>query len=360
MNRSGGTGLCDAGRQVVGVGVGVGIALICTIVSVSPAAAQITAQCAQEAAAINGLSSQDQQRIEQYCNVVGQSIEITQPRLGVSLSGGNPLPGTASTLGMRLGSLPRVSVDIRATAAVPEIPDLRSEQSLDETLRFPLGSINADAGVGVFSGFSPAPTVGGMGSIDVIGSIGVIPISLAEDDGFSDGTPLTWALGARVGILRESFTLPGISVTGMFRDLGQVEYGDPDFEDEDAFFNADLSALSVRGAVSKDFLFMSATAGIGWDRYSSTVGFGAEVEDACTLLSSCSVAIRNAEIETDRVSYFGNVSLNFLIVNLVGELGWQAGGDLDDPDAPLPPGVDMQELSQDGALFGSLALRLSI
>lgn len=341
---------------------GVGLALAPALGLGAPAAAQITAQCESQAAAIPLISSQDRQRIEQYCNVVGQSIEITQPRLGIALSGGNPLPGTASTLGMRLGSLPRISVDIRATAAGPEIPDLRSEETLDETLRFPLGSINADAGVGVFGGFSPAPTVGGMGSIDVIGSIGVIPIGLASDDGFGDDTPLTWALGARVGILRESFTLPGISVTGMFRDLGQVEYGDPTFEEEEAFFQADLSALSVRGAISKDFLFMSATAGVGWDRYNSSVGFGAQVEEACSIpgVTTCSVSIRDADIESDRVSYFGNVSLNFLIVNLVGELGWQSGGDLDNPNAPLPPGVDMQELANDGVLFGSLALRLSI
>jgi hypothetical protein len=38
---------------------------------------------------------------------------------------------------------------------------------------------------------------------------------------------VAWALGARVGILRESFTAPGVSVSAMYRSIGSFSYGDP-------------------------------------------------------------------------------------------------------------------------------------
>lgn len=330
------------------------------LVAAPAAAQQMTAQCRQQAQQFGfPATNADRQRIEQYCNIVAQTVELTQPRLGAGLSGGNPVPGTASTIGRRLGAMPRFSLNARVTAAVAEIPDISTEASTDENLKFPLGGINADAALGVFNGFSPAPTVGGLGSLDLIGSVGIIPVSLVEDEGFSDENPVTWAAGARLGLLRESFTLPGVSVTGMYRKLGEFTFGDEQLQEDEAFFRSDLEALSVRGAISKDFFFLGLTAGAGWDRYTSNVSFGATTEGALAG-TSYSVRVQEAELETDRTMFFGNVSLNFLIVNLVGEVGWQEGGELLDPTAPVPPGSTIREMAKDGALFGSVALRLSI
>src|SRR5690606_2935207 len=86
-----------------------------------------------------------------------------------------------------------------------------------------IGSLALDGAAGVFRGFSPLPTVGGVGSLDVLAGIGLVfPPTGA---GFRGGSKGTWALGARLGILRESFTFPGVSVTGMYRRFGRVQIG---------------------------------------------------------------------------------------------------------------------------------------
>src|SRR5688572_24630681 len=48
-----------------------------------------------------------------FCQDVADASAILQPRLGIAVSGGNPVPGTASTMGMRIGTLPRVGIGIR-------------------------------------------------------------------------------------------------------------------------------------------------------------------------------------------------------------------------------------------------------
>ena len=45
--------------------------------------------------------------------------------------------------------------------------------------------------------------------------------------GFAEDTPdFSYGVGARLGLLRESFTMPGISVSLMYHRLGTVSYGD--------------------------------------------------------------------------------------------------------------------------------------
>ncbi|MBI4408716.1 MAG: hypothetical protein HY561_03350 [Gemmatimonadetes bacterium] len=288
-----------------------------------------------------------------FCLLVAQAIEIAQPRLGMALTGGNPVPGTASTLGMRLGTLPRISLAGRGTAMRTSIPDIRTRGS-EDAIDFFIPSLDLDAAVGLFSGFSPAPTVGGLGSIDVLASVGVIPVPSGE--GFAEESPFSWALGARVGILRESFLLPGISVSGMYRRLGDVAYGDPELRGsaqggDDAFFTAEnISTLSVRAAIGKRLLFLGATAGVGYDRYSGDVAFGVR-----TLIGSDRFPDRGSiELENDRISAFANLSWTLLILHVVGEVGFQSGAD---QVGTLPPTeVDPEE----GSLFASLAVRLSI
>ncbi|HSJ10798.1 MAG TPA: hypothetical protein VK928_12820, partial [Longimicrobiales bacterium] len=161
--------------------------------------------------------------VRAFCENVADAATMLQPRVGIALSGGNPVPGTASTLGMRLGSMPRISLTARVTAADVDLPAVeRMTDSAD--VSFPVGSIAADVSVGLFSGVSLLPTVGGFGSIDLLGSVGIIPLPRGE--GFDNSAPLTWAAGARVGILRESFTAPGVSVSMMYRRLGDVTFGD--------------------------------------------------------------------------------------------------------------------------------------
>jgi len=282
-----------------------------------------------------------------FCRNVADAAAVMQPRIGIALSGGNPVPGTASTLGMRLGSMPRISISARVTAAEVEIPG--AERMTDSSnVSFPVGSIDADVSVGLFSGISLLPTVGGFGSIDLLGSIGIIPLPAGE--GFDDSAPMTWAAGARIGILRESFTAPGISVSGMYRSLGDVAFGDGALSDRDAFLSAtDFNAVSLRATVGKRVFGFGLTGGIGWDRYSADVA--ATVRDPSVLDPTNVLSIAEDDMAQDRVSAFGNVSFTLLILNLSAELGWQQGGD-------VPAGAS--DLIGSRGLFGGLALRLAL
>ncbi|MFW6080210.1 MAG: hypothetical protein ACODAE_11355, partial [Gemmatimonadota bacterium] len=198
-------------------------------------------------------------------------------------------------------------------------------------------------------GFSPAATVGGVGSLDLLGEIGVV--SLPSDDGFRDD-PFTWSLGARLGLLRESFTLPGISVTAMYRRIGDVGMGDPSLAGTDGFFALDgVSAWTVRGAVGKRLFTFGLTAGIGYDHYSSDVRFG--VADPATGASFLTPEVE--DFDNDRYMLFGNISWTLLILHAVAELGWQSGAD--DVSRILPSGADDAD---GGSLFGGIAIRLSI
>jgi hypothetical protein len=286
--------------------------------------------------------------VAEYCYRVAEAIQIVQPRVGIALSGGNPVIGTASTLGMRLGAMPRISIGLRASAAAVEVAGIES-LSDQEKMTFAVPAVSADVAVGLFSGFGLGPTVGGLGSIDLLGSVGTIPLPSGE--GF-DGSPFSWAAGARLGILRESFTAPGISVSGTYRKVGEIEYGDAELANEDAYFLMDdLSAWSLRGTISKRLLALGLTAGAGYDRYDSAVLL--RVDDPNPLNQDFELS--TDELESSRTTFFGNVSLTMMILHLAGEFGWQSGGDPDFADQPQA----QTEYLDKGGIYGSLALRLT-
>ena len=228
---------------------------------------------------------------------------------------------------MRLRALPRLSAAVRLTGVQLEIPDGATSSTTDEISSMSR-SINVDAAIGVFSGLSLVPTVGGFGSIDLLASYG--KMSLSDDDGHT-ADPTSWGAGVRVGILRESFTAPGIAVSAMYRSIGDVRFvtGEPEV---DAGWITDMensSAVSLRGTVGKRILMFGAVAGVGYDRYSSDV----------RILSMTPTVTE--DMTTSATTLFANLSWTMLILHIVGEGGIQRGDD-------------------DNAYYGSLAVRVAL
>ena len=275
-----------------------------------------------------------------YCESLADAAVSMPARLAISAAGGNPVPGTASTLGMRVPGSPRWSLAVRGTLARAPLPAPEGESAITPTL----WSVNADASVGLFNGFNLLPTIGGFGSIDVLGSFGLV--SVPEDDGFERSTPVTWALGARAGILRESFTAPGVSISAMYRSLPGIEFGDtatgPYFE------NSGQNVLSLRGTVGKRILGLGLSAGVGYDRGSSDVR--AHYNEPGPVFPF-EVEVAEDDVRFDRTSFFGNVSYTLLILNMAAELGWQESGDRT---------AGAHENTGKGGLFGGIAVRLAI
>lgn len=281
-----------------------------------------------------------------FCNTIAQAIEIAQPRIGIAASAGNPTMGTSSTLGMRIGSFPRFAIAPRVTVAALDLPPVAQRNGDEIGALVP--AVGVDASVAVFSGLAVLPTVGGFGSIDLYGSLG--RVLLPGDEGF-DGGITTWALGAQVGILRESFTAPGISVTGTYRSIGDIGFGDELVTDTDAHFALDgLRSYGLRGTVGKRFLMFSATAGAGYDWYESDVLMRFATDDP-SLDGSRTIEV--AEFGSRRFTGFGNLAFTVMIVSVVGEVGWQKGG-----DAFTGPGAS--DLLEKGGWYGGLALRLTL
>ncbi len=321
------------------------------------------------------------------CVVVAQAVESAQPQLGILLAGGNPTLGTASTGGIRLGVLPRVSASAKANLVFIRLPDILAEsaggavQRLNDATGIPAPALSGTVSLGVFPGVSVAPTIGGIGAVDLLGSATWLPLATFDTEGFSAGSvpDFAYGIGARVGILRESFTMPGISVSLMYRKLDELSYGDvcerpapvlqpaegDGYTAEGGFctvdgdpgeFRLDLTDWSTRAAVSKRLFGLGLTAGVGYDRFASDVGFGLRTPCLSAGAQGCYARFSDLEVDADRWSGFVDGSFTALFATLAVELGWLQGTE------PLPA---FDELASDfdpkkGTFFGSVGVRLAL
>ncbi len=286
-----------------------------------------------------------------YCARTAEAAEVVLVRSAVAAASGNPVAGTASTIGMRIGATPRVTITGRWTFARGEVPRLRSSSDADEhTLA--MSALGIDASVGLFDGVTLGPTVGGFGSVDLLASI--VGVGLPDADEWSGDRIHSWGIGVRLGILRESFTAPGLSLSLMRRGFGRIWHGDPDVlaevRNEVGFTVAaqqvpahvqldDVASWSVRAAVGKRFAGIGFNGGIGWDRTSADVSM--RIQEATAQ------DFRDDDFDTSRFTLWGDAAYTRLVFSLVAGAGWQSGGDGDD-------------YVSRGGLYGTLALRLSI
>lgn len=275
------------------------------------------------------------------CTEAAVAARAVQGHAGLMAGLGSEVPGSAGTLGRRLGATPRVAVSFRTAFTNVGVPDLgdRGEGPSREA-SFVLPAVQGGLAVGLFDGFSPLPTVGGVLSLDLLAGGGVV--FLPSGEGF-DGSTSSFSFGARLGLLRESFTLPGVAVSVTRRVSGSVALGDLDAGDR-AATSLEPSTTSIRATAGKDLLGIGILAGMGWDRYggSATISL-AEGPTATT-----------GDFDATRTLFFGGASLNFLVLQLSTELGWAQGFEAVQSYRNVP--FDLTS----GTVFASLAFRLTI
>ena len=258
------------------------------------------------------------------CNTAVDAVRAFYPLAGMIISGGNPVLGTAGTL----GGLGHVTFTARVNAIKAALPDpTAANQS-------PVPSS--------FDGAVPAPTVegaigllkgvgGGLLSVDLLGSALILPTGIQNLTVDSNATHISDAalglgFGARVGVLKGSFPIPSVSVSWMHRSLPRLRYGTlgPAFGTGDQFeFTMDLDADSYRAVAGWKFVLVDLAAGIGIDRYKSE-NTNIRFHDGTTPTSVRTVVINPANT---RALVFVNGGLSLAAVKLVGELGLQAGKD---------------------------------
>ena len=313
-----------------------------------------------------------QEQLQYLCGQVVNALTNVQPTIGIGFTGGNHVLGTATTIGRRLGLFPRISVTARANAALADVPNLLDgfdatmggdgELPPMETSMLPFGSLQGDVQLGLFNGISVGP-IGGLGAIDLLGSVSLIPA--IEETGLAEHI-INWGAGARIGILKQGLVMPGISISGMYRNMGEVSFGSVD-DGDPAEFATDLSTLSLRAGISKGILAFDFAAGGGYDIYTSDVAFDFELVCPATTCGTPTTARPTqpitGELQTAAWNVFGNVGLSLLVLNIVGEVGYQQATEVitveDLEEANLPSQPPTAEDLNGGRFFGSLGVRFT-
>ena len=281
--------------------------------------------------------------LEAVCQEWALTAQAAHADVGLLAAGGAQLPGASSTLGRRFGGMPRFSWGLRGSLLRGELPVAGTPATSTpwEGEGYTGLGVHGSLALGLFDGFSPLPTVGGLLSLDVLGSVGYL--LLPQGPGFQDD-PRYAGAGVRVGLLRESFTLPGVTISAARRWVGEVEVASGG-----VVARVDPVVTSVRGVVGKDLLSLGFLAGVGWDRYASDgdLGFPAPCPGSCSLTSF-------EDLRSERVLFFGGASLNLLLLQLSAEGGWARG--FEQPEGRSQGGYDPGS----GTPFLSLAARLTL
>ncbi|HEV2132083.1 MAG TPA: hypothetical protein VGR27_13305 [Longimicrobiaceae bacterium] len=305
------------------------------------------------------------------CLAVAQSLATLPPQVGILVAGGNPVLGSHSVGGLRLGRYMRTDVTLRLGLVGIHTPGLRATGTGAGS---PAGSfsiiapaISGDLALGIYPGVSLSPRAGGVGSVDLLGSVSWLPFQALGTDRFERaGSPLALGVGARVGLLREGFTTPGISLSLMHHRVGQVAYGQvcpgesragsscarPGDVGELDFY---LRGWSGRAVIGRRFVGAGIAAGAGYDRFTGEGEYAVRVSSSAPGGADPVLRAGDLALREGRWSLFTNLSYTLLLFTVAAEAGWMQGG------SPLP---GFEQIGSDfrpgrGTLFGGVGGRIA-
>lgn len=269
------------------------------------------------------------------------STQAVLGHVGLATGLGSEVTGTASNLGTRVGGGPRIAFTLRAGTVDAGMIDPADVAGTAEK-GFRASALHAGVTLGLFDGFRLMPTVGGFLATDVFGGGSVV--LLPVDAGFV-GNAKSYGVGVRVGIFREGFSIPGLSVSWARRFSGAIEVGEPGVSP--SAFEVEPSTTSIRATIGKDIHAVELLAGMGWEEYigASTL----EVNDGFGGRGSAL-----GDMSGSRRLYFGSAAMTFsILLTLSLEGGWAEGFE-------SIPGYSGEYDPAGGAAFGSASIRLTL
>lgn len=274
------------------------------------------------------------------CTIAAVTARAVLGQVGLLVGGGSEIPGTATSLGTRVGGGPRLTFFARGAAVGMSLPAPGGVP--DDVLEFAAMALQGGAAVGIWDGLRIMPTVGGFLSLDAFlqGSFVFLPGS----EGF-DGNSEALTAGVRLGILREGFTVPGVSLTASRRFVGEVGFGPTGAVAPTV--RVDPAVTSLRAAVSKDLFAVELLGGVGWDDYSGDVVLRVVDETSGSVTSA-------GDLSASRLLYFGSASMTFgIVLSVSAQVGWAEGfGPVEGFTGRYDP--------TSGTLFGWLSARLTL
>jgi hypothetical protein len=296
--------------------VGVGLALVTAV----NAGAQSANGCAPGAA-------------QDACQMAVDVFQLLSPQLGLALAGGNAVLGSGSTL----GGPGHFSIGVRANVFPGDLPDVTSFPAPNTTARVQyagasalpakttiVGLPTADAAIGLFGGV-PLPLTN-VGGIDLLLSATYVPTigDSTSDVRIAPDRNLQVGYGVRIGLLKESLVVPGLSFTYLKRDLPTTTISGSSPELAVAVRDAKVKTSAWRVVGSKTLLTFGVAAGVGQDKYDDEANVQGSVKTP--IPASQSVALSQS---LTRTNYFVDLSLNLPVFKLVGEVGQVTGGTVD-------------------------------
>lgn len=297
--------------------LGAGLALVTAV----NAGAQTANSCAAGA-------SQD------ACQMAVDVFQLLSPQLGLALAGGNAVLGSGSTL----GGPGHFSLGLRANFFQGDLPDIGSfpvpsqsgrvqrsgATALPASTQF-VGLPTADAAIGLFGGV-PLPLTN-VGGIDLLLSATYVPAIGDSTDNvrIAPDRNLQLGYGVRIGLLKESLVVPGVSFTYIKRDLPTTTITGTSPDLNVLVKDAKVKTSAWRVVASKTLLTFGLAAGIGQDKYDDDANVTGTVRGA--VVSSSQIVAMSQSLA--RTNYFVDLSLNFPVFKLVGEVGQVTGGKVD-------------------------------
>lgn len=237
---------------------------------------------------------------------VRAAVEDAARGLGQTVAGGSPMTAPAGTTG-GLGHF-LASLGVGVTRVEIEDPQ-RSSGTAD----FFLPTAGARLAVGILDGVASEGAIGGAGSVDLLGRIGV----LTARDRIEDATK-SYGLGVRVGILSETAFSPAVSVSLERAWTEAIEFGEPD----EVSFRGDVAVTSLRADLSKSLVLVSPYVGAGIDR--------TRIDASYTIPAGFSTAgqeVRGSiEPSSTHHTFYAGIDLSLLLLTASVEGGVYEGG----------------------------------
>ncbi len=259
------------------------------------------------------------------CNTAVDAVRAFYPLAGMIISGGNPVLGTAGSL----GGLGHFTLTARVNAIKAALPDpaAANQSPVPSSFNGAVPAPMVEGALGLFKGMG-----GGLLAVDLLGSALILPTGIDNLTVDSNAThigdaALGLGFGARVGVLKGAFPIPSVSVSWMHRSLPRLRYGTlgPALGTGDQFeFTMDLTSDSYRAVAGWKFVLVDVAAGIGVDRYKSR-DTNIRFHDSPTNPTNVRTVVINPT--NTRALVFVNGGLSLAAVKLVGEIGLQAGKD---------------------------------
>jgi hypothetical protein len=148
-------------------------------------------------------------------------------------------------------------------------------------------------------------------------------------------------------LLQESLVVPGLGFSYMQRKFPITTLSTSESGSSLTVRDLDLKSNAWRLTASKSLLLFGIAAGVGQDSYKMSTTIEAQ------MLAGNAITTPLLESKVTRTNYFADVSMNLLLIKLVGTVGMVSGGDIQTYNS-------YDNAADKSRLYGSVGVRIGL